>query len=348
MMHQFIEQASLPKRSKLRSRVKSVVPRLPDLFVIVLLAMSALPVLRWALIDAVWAGDPGACNAEAAGACWSFIREKIGFILFGFFQPSERWRPVLVILVLGGLLSASAIPRLWSRWLGYAWLGCLVVLPLVMAGGGWTRPVATNDWGGLPVTLMVSVASVLLAFPLAVALALARQSDMAIFRWMAVGYVEVLRAVPLIVVLYVAMLIVPMALPKGLLLDKLLRAEIGITVFTSAYLAEVVRAGLQTLPAGQALGLTRWQTQRLVILPQALRAVIPAIVNLAIGIMLNTSLLAVIGIYDVLNTAKASAADPNWLGFYTEAYLLVAAIYISISYGVSRYSRWLERYLRSH
>lgn len=175
---------------------------------------------------------------------------------------------------------------------------------------------------------------------------------MRILRLLAVTYIEVLRGVPMIVVLYVAMLIVPMALPAGALVDKLLRAQIGITLFASAYLAEIIRAGLQALPAAQsdaarALGLTYWQTARLIILPQALRAVIPAIVNLSVGILLNTSLLSVIGIYDLLNAAKSSATDPQWLGFYTEAYVLVAAIYFAFSFCASRYSLWLERHLRA-
>jgi general L-amino acid transport system permease protein len=159
-----------------------------------------------------------------------------------------------------------------------------------------------------------------------------------------------MRGVPMIVVLYVAMLILPLALPAGSLLDKLLRAQIGVTLFASAYLAEIIRAGLQALPSGQteaaaALGLSYWKIIRLVVLPQALRAVIPAIVNLSIGILLNTSLLATIGVYDLLNTARASAADPTWLGFYTEAYVFAAAIYFTISFISARYSLWLEHYL---
>lgn len=220
-----------------------------------------------------------------------------------------------------------------------------------MSGLGLDPPVSTNQWGGLPITIFISIAGLGFAFPVAIAMALARQSRMRFLQGLAVSYIELLRGVPMIVVLYVAMLIVPMATPAGALVDKLLRAQIGIALFTSAYLAEVIRAGLQALPSGQtdaasALGLTYWQTARLIILPQALRAVIPAIVNLSVGIMLNTSLLAVIGVYDLLNSAKASATDTLWLGYYTEAYVFAATLYFAISFATSRYSLWLERHLR--
>ncbi|MCY1228609.1 Inner membrane amino-acid ABC transporter permease protein YhdY [compost metagenome] len=236
------------------------------------------------------------------------------------------------------------------------WLGGLhaatVVIWLLMAGTAGMEPVSTNHWGGLPITLTVSIAGLAFAFPIALLLALARQSDMGIVRCLATAFIEVLRGVPMIAVLYVAMLIVPMALPSGAAIDKLLRAQIGVSLFFSAYLAEVIRAGLQVIPSGQkeaalSLGLSRIQMLRLVVLPQALTAVIPAIVNLSIGIVLNTSLLAVIGIYDLLNAAKTSATDPTWLGFYSEAYIFAALVYFAICFTGSRYSLWLERKLNS-
>ncbi len=314
-------------------------------------ALALVPFYRWAIADAVFHGDARACEADGAGACWAFLGEKLRFILFGFYPPEEHWRPALAVAALALLFVLSALPRFWSGRLLVVWAVTLPGLALLLKGGfGLLRPVATNDWGGLPLTLLVSTAGMAFAFPLALTMALARQSDMRILKALAIAYIETLRAVPMIVVLYVAMLIAPMALPSGLLVDKLLRAQIGVTIFASAYLAEVIRAGLVTIPRGQydagaALGLSSWRIQRLIVLPQALRVVIPAIVNLAIGLLLNTSLLAVIGIHDLLNTARASAADPNWLGYYTEAYLFVAVLYFGISHGVSRYSLWLERRL---
>jgi general L-amino acid transport system permease protein len=166
-------------------------------------------------------------------------------------------------------------------------------------------------------------------------------------RLLSVGFIELLRGTPMVAILYVAMLILPMALPEGLSMDKTLRAMIMVALFWTAYTAEVVRGGLQAIPPGQeeaasALGLGYWRTMHLIVLPQALRVVIPGLVNLAIGFLLATSLLTVIGIFDLLNAAKASATDPNWLGFYDEAYLVVALIYFIFGFGGSRYSQWLE------
>ncbi len=316
------------------------------------LAWIVVPLLRWAVVDSVWAGGAQACAADGAGACWAFIGAKLRFILFAFYPPVEQWRPALVLTGLVLLLAVSALPRFWSLRLIPVWLLFFAAAWALMAGVFGLPRVSTNQWGGLPITLAVSIAALALALPIALLMALARQSKMGVVRSLAIGYIELLRAVPMIAVLYVAMLILPMALPAGALIDKLLRAQIGVTLFTSAYLAEIIRAGLQAVPSGQdeaaaALGLGRIHRLRLVILPQALRAVIPAIVNLSVGILLNTSLLAVIGIYDLLNTARASATDPQWLGFYTEAYIFSAILYFAFSVIASRYSLWLEAYLRA-
>lgn len=309
------------------------------------------PAIHWLFIDSVWSGDAQACQADAAGACWAFIAAKLRFILFAFYPPALQWRPALVVVLITALLVVSVLPRFWSIRLVPIWLAAVILSWAILSGALTSAPVSTNNWGGLPITLFVSVVGLAFAFPIALLLALARQSRMGPLRVLAVSFIELLRGVPMIAVLYVAMLIVPMALPMGGLLDKLLRAQIGVTLFVSAYLAEVIRAGLQTIPPGQteaasALGLGYWKTLRLIVLPQALRAVIPAIVNLSIGIVLNTSLLSVIGIYDLLNAAKTSATDPQWLGFYTEAYVFAALVYFFICFLGSRYSIWLEKYLR--
>jgi general L-amino acid transport system permease protein len=188
--------------------------------------------------------------------------------------------------------------------------------------------------------------------PIAIGLALVRRSQLGGIRTLAVVYIELMRGTPMVAILYVAMLILPVAVPHGDLIDKNVCAILLVTLFWAAYLAEVVRGGLQAIPRGQeeaaaALGLGYWQTMRLVVLPQAFRIVLPGLVNQAIGFLLATSLLAVIGIQDLLNAGRAAATDPNWLGFYDEAYLFVAAIYFLACYGGSRYSRWLERYLRA-
>ncbi len=315
---------------------------------LLLLSQTLPPLFRWAVLDATFSGNAASCTRE--GACWAFVTAKLRFILFAFYPPALQWRPSLVILLLAAILTASALPRLWGRTLLIAWPLTILACWLLMQGAFTSTPVASNQWGGLPVTLFVWAVCFAAATPIAVLLALARRSTLGGLRTFTVLYIELMRGTPMVAILYVAMLILPMALPDALSLDKMLRAIVMITLFWAAYIAEVIRAGLQAIPSGQheaatALGLGYWRTQRLVILPQALRIVIPGMVNLAIGFLLATSLLAVIGIFDLLNAARASAADPQWLGFYNEAYLVVAVVYFVICFGASRYSRWLENKL---
>jgi len=316
---------------------------------LVVLAIIVPPIVRWALLDATWAGVPADCAARG-GACWAFIGNKLRFILFGFYPQDLHWRPALVVLLLLALVGASAWPPAWRTELLWAWPITIVLSVLLMTGAIGGPPVSSNQWGGLPITLLVWTVCFGIATPLAILLALARRSTMGGLRTLAVAYIEIMRATPMVAILYIAMLILPMALPEGLVLDKMYRAAIMITLFWAAYIAEVVRGGLQTVPPGQyeaatALGIGYWRSMQLVVLPQALRVVIPGMVNLAIGFLLATSLLAVIGVFDLLNAAKAAATDPQWLGFYDESYLFVAAIYFVLCLTGSRYSRWLEKRL---
>ena len=316
---------------------------------VALLVWVVPPLLRWTILDATWSGTSADCAARD-GACWAFVTAKFRFFLFAFYPPDLHWRPALVILLLLVLLAATAMPRFWRRELLFAWPAVIVACFTLMAGFPGTAQVSSNQWGGLPVTLLVWAVCFAASLPLAVLLALARRSDMAGLRLLSVGYIELMRGTPMVAILYVAMLILPMALPEGLSMDKTLRAMVMVALFWTAYTAEVVRGGLQVIPNGQeeaaaALGLGYWRTMQLIVLPQALRVVIPGLVNLAIGFLLATSLLAVIGIFDLLNAAKASATDPAWLGFYDDAYVIAAAIYFVFGYGGSRYSQWLERRL---
>ncbi len=313
------------------------------------LVFVAPPFLRWALVDATWAGTAQDCAANA-GACWAFIGNKLRFILFGFYPGELQWRPALVVVLLLGLVAASAWPAAWRRELLIAWPIVIGLCLLLMTGAIGGTAVSSNQWGGLPITLLVWTVCFAIATPLAVLLALARRSTMGGLRTLAITYIEVMRATPMVAILYIAMLILPMALPSEFVIDKMYRAAIMITLFWAAYIAEVVRGGLQTIPSGQyeaatALGIGYWRSMQLVILPQALRVVIPGMVNLAIGFLLATSLLAVIGVFDLLNAAKAAATDPQWLGFYDESYLFVASIYFVLCLTGSRYSQWLERRL---
>ncbi|PZU25494.1 MAG: amino acid ABC transporter permease [Shinella sp.] len=313
-----------------------------------LLGQIVLPLIRWAVLDATFTGTSDACARD--GACWAFVGAKLRFILFAFYPPEMQWRPLLVIVALAALLVASAVPRFWGWKLLAAWPASVAFCWLLLEGAFTATPIPSNQWGGLPVTLFVWAVCFAAATPIAVLLALGRRSRLGGLRTFSIAYIEAMRGTPMVGILYIAMLIVPMALPESLSVDKMLRAMIMITLFWSAYIAEVIRAGLQAIPRGQAeaataLGLSYWRVQQLIVLPQALRIVIPGMVNLAIGFLLATSLLAVIGIFDLLNAARASAADPVWLGFYNEAYLVVATVYFAICFGASRYSRWLEQRL---
>lgn len=316
-----------------------------------LLAWAVPPLLRWAIVDATWSGTAADCAARE-GACWTFVVAKLCFILFAFYPPDLHWRPLLVVALLIGLVVVTALPRFWRRELLVGWIAVLAVSWMLMAGWPAGRPVPSSQWGGLPITLLVWTVCFAAAMPIAILLALARRSKMGGLRTLAITYIELMRGTPMVAILYVAMLILPMALPEGQTMDKTYRAMVMITLFWAAYIAEVVRGGLQTIPPGQyeaatALGIGYWRSMQLVILPQALRVVIPGMVNLAIGFLLATSLLAVIGTFDLLNAAKASATDPQWLGFYDEAYLLAALIYFVLCFTGSRYSRWLETHLKA-
>src|SRR5215475_3037501 len=315
---------------------------------IYLLVVTIPPVIRWAVVDAIWQADSGrACRG--AGACWAFIVEKGRFILFGRFPYEEHWRPLFVVVVFVALILASCDRRLWGRRLAILWLAGLIVVGVLMRGGilgmSYVEP---ELWNGLPLTMILSVVGMIFAFPLAILLALGRRSRLPAVRAICVAYIELVRGVPLITVLFMASLMLPLFLPAGVTIDKVLRAQIAIILFAAAYLAEVVRGGLQAIPKGQveaadALGLSYWQMTGLIILPQALAMVIPPLVNSFIGAFKNTSLVLIIGLFDLLGTTNAALTDANWRGFYLEAYVFVAAIYWTFCFFMSRYSQMLER-----
>lgn len=327
-------------------------PRIRNLAVtVVAIAVATvvlLPFVRWAVVDARWSGTAYDCRAAGVGACWAFVGHKLPFILFGLYPPGERWRPALATIVIVALALATMVPRFWRRWLIPAWIMALALFLWLMGGGGPLTRVATPQWGGLPVTIMLTVIGLAAGLPIGIALALGRRSHLTLPRLTAMTIVEVVRGVPLVAVLYLSVLVVPLALSTGVAIDKLVLAQAGVAVFAGAYLAEAVRGGLQMVPsqrmnAARALGLTWWQSMRLVVLPEALRIVIPAFVSIAVGFFQDTSLIVIIGLFDLLNTARLAAQDPAWLGFHTEAYVFVGLVYFLGSALVSRYGLWLER-----
>jgi general L-amino acid transport system permease protein len=303
------------------------------------------------VIDAVWSGPASACG-EDKGACWAVLGEKGRFILFGRYQYEEQWRPLLFLLLFIGLVGVSTFRRLWGRPLAITWAVSLVAMAVLMWGGVLGLPfVSHENWGGLPLTVILAVTSGLFAFPLGIVLALGRRSRLPAIRAVSVGDIELWRGVPLILVLFMASVMFPLFMPPGVNFDKLLRTEVAYILFIAAYIAEVVRGGLQALPKGQyeaadALGLSYWQKTRLIVLPQALRLVIPGLVNTFIGLFKDTSLVITVGLFDLLTAAKTALNDPVWRAYYVEVFLFVALIYFCFCFFMSKYSQSLEADLR--
>jgi general L-amino acid transport system permease protein len=314
-----------------------------------LVVLAALvPFAQWALIDAVWRPDANACRA-AHGACWGFIVEKHRFILFGSYPYAEQWRAAIATVLLLALWAVSALRAFWRPWLAALWAAGFGLIGVLMWGGVLGLPYVENErWGGLILTLLLSTIGLAGAFPLSILLALGRRSQLPVIRTLSVVYIELIRGVPLISLLFMASVMLPLFLPGGLTIDKLARAQIALILFAAAYLAEVVRGGLQAIPRGQyeaaaAIGLGYWSAMGTVILPQALRIAVPPLVNTFIGFFKDTSLVLIIGLFDLLSTIKVALTDPQWTGFGVEAYVFAALVYFMFCYAMSRYSRRFER-----
>ena len=307
----------------------------------------------WAVLHATFAPDAAACRAHREGACWGVVAEKWRPILFGRYPFDAQWRAALAGLLLVLMTLVSAWPRVWRWWLAPLWLLVLLLAGWLMGGGalGLAR-VPTGQWGGLPLTIILAVLGVALAFPLGLLLALGRRSDWPVVRTLCASYIELVRGVPLISVLFMATFLLPLLWPLGAQPDVLLRVVVGLSLFIAAYLAEVIRGGLQAVPRGQidaarALGFGRWGVQRSIVLPQALRMVVPALTNNVLGAVKDTSLVTVVGLFELTGALSlALGGDPTWRPFYLEGYLFVAAIYWVMCFGLARYSLWLEGYLR--
>jgi general L-amino acid transport system permease protein len=326
----------------------SWVSTLFTLLLLYLLWKGVPPIIDWAFLDAVWRPDAKACR-EAEGACWGFIAEKHRFILFGTYPYEQHWRPGLASVILIGLWVFSAIRLFWKWWLLLVWLFGLFIIGGLMWGGAFGLPYVENErWGGLILTLLLSTFGVALAFPLSIVLALGRRSDMPVIRALCVGYIELIRGVPLISVLFMASVMLPLFLPSGVTIDKMVRAQLAIVMFAAAYLAEVIRGGLQAIPKGQydaahALALPYWRRTWLIILPQALRISVPPLVNTFIALFKDTSLVLIIGLFDLLSTIKISLTEPAWNGFGIEAYVFASLVYFAFCFAMSRYSKSFER-----
>ena len=310
------------------------------------------PMIRWAFIDSLWFSTGEECK-QIDGACWSIIPTNLRFILFGFYPYDQQWRPLVAMALLIALLFYSRNRDHWKKPLAYAWILGLSLMGLLMKGGLFgLSSVESSQWGGLPLTLLLSIFGLTAAYPLGILLALGRRSKMATVKTLSIIYIELIRGVPLISLLFMSSVVFPLFLPEGVNINNIIRAQVAIILFTAAYIAEVVRGGLQAIPRGQyeaaeSLGLNYYLSMRLIVLPQALKIVIPPSVQQLISAFKDTSLVVIIALFDVLKTTQTILSDPQWMGFSAEAYLFVALIYFLCCFFMSNYSRRLERELET-
>lgn len=313
------------------------------------------PLAGWAIFDAHWTATAAQCREARQGACWAFVGEKFWFAVFGLYPYELRWRPGLMLSLFAAMVALSMFRRFWSTRLIWGWVAASALMFALMNGTVFGFEVfgphtPTRLWGGLTVTVFIAVFGLATGYPLAILLALGRRSHMPVVKWFCVAVIECVRGVPLVTIIFMAAIMLPLFLPSGMTIDRLFRIQFAYTIFSAAYLAEVVRGGLQGLNRGQyeaaeSLGLNYAQKMRLVILPQALKMTIPAQVNTFIGLFKDTTLVVIVGIFDFFTTLRAALGDPNWMGFPNEAYVFAAFVYFVLCFGMSKYSQRLERVL---
>jgi len=306
------------------------------------------PLVQWLYIDATFAGSTREDCAANGGACWVFINAKMDMFMYGFYPADERWR---INLGLGlFVVFLIALRFIASNKIKFALFNIYMVIATILVIGGvlGLEFVPTEKWGGLMLSIVVAATGIILSFPIGIIVALGRQSELPIIRSICVTYVEFIRGVPLITILFMSSIILPLFFPEGITFDKLLRALIGIVLFQAAYVAEVIRGGLQSIPKGQyeaadAVGLSYWQKMGLVILPQALKVAIPNLVGVFISLLQDTTLVLIIGLFDLLAMVRITSADSNWLGMETEGYVFVTFVFWFFCYIMSIYSDRLEK-----
>jgi general L-amino acid transport system permease protein len=323
------------------------------------------PILRWAFIDAVWSGpDRSVCATLSqggiqpegwSGACWAFVNAKFAQFMYGRYPVFERWRVDLTAVMFVALLVPLLIPRIpYKLWNAIAFFGVFPIVAFFLLVGGWfgLTHVSTTLWGGLLVTMVLSFVGITISLPLGILLALGRRSKMPVIKMICVIFIETVRGVPLVTVLFMASVMLPLFMPAGMTFDRFLRALIGVALFASAYMAEVIRGGLQAIPKGQyegasSLGLGYWQSMGLIVMPQAIKLVIPGIVNTFIGLFKDTSLVYIIGMFDLLGIVRQNFADANWVSPQTpmSGLLFAGFVFWIFCFGMSRYSIYMERRL---
>lgn len=314
------------------------------------------PLFDWLATGASFGGtDRAACVGD--GACWTFIRIRLPILVFGLYPPDERWRVVLAFVLLVGF--SIPVLRETTRHRAACVLGLLFVLPLIAGGllvGGFAglAPVDTNLWGGLMLDVLIAFVTVAGSLPLGVLLAFGRRSRLSVIRTLSVCFIELWRGVPLLTVLFMAAVMLPLFLPHGVTVDRLVRALVALVLFNGAYMAEVIRGGLQGVEPGQeeaatSLGLSWLHTQAFVVLPQAMKVAVPGIINTVVDLFKDTTLVTIVGLSDLLGAVNQALKDPAWLGFAKEGYVFSAVVFFACCFAMSAYGRNVERRLqRSH
>ena len=352
--------------SWLRKNLFASVPdTLLTILALLLIAWFLPPLIRWAFVDAVWNGsDRTVCATIVqggiqpdgwSGACWAFVNAKFAQFMYGRYTLAERWRVDLVAVMFVLLLVPLLMPRAPYKIVNaILFFGVLPVVAFFLLVGGWfgLRYVPTSEWGGLLVTMVLSFVGIAVSLPFGIVLALGRRSRMPAVKLLCVIFIETVRGVPLVTVLFMASVMLPLFLPAGTSFDRLMRALVGVALFASAYMAEVVRGGLQAIPKGQyegaeSLGLGYWPMMGLIVLPQALKLVIPGIVNTFIGLFKDTSLVYIIGMFDLLGIVRQNFTDANWASAQTpmSGLLFAGFVFWIFCFGMSRYSMYMERRL---
>ncbi len=313
---------------------------------IALLLWIIPPFIQWAYIDANFTGSTRE-DCSGSGACWVFIKMKLDMFMYGFYPASEVWRLKTALALF--LLVIAAFMYLKNNKLIFLVFGLYMIVAYILVSGGYfgLETVPTNKWGGLMLTIVVATVGIVFSFPIGIIIAFGRASNLPVIRSICVTYVEFIRGVPLITILFMSSIILPLFFPEGMTFDKLLRALIGITLFQAAYVAEIIRGGLQSIPRGQyeaadAQGFSYWQKMLLIILPQALKVAIPNLVGAFISLLQDTTLVLIIGLFDLLAMVRVASADSSWIGMETEGYVFVTFIFWAFCYFMSLYSKKLE------
>ena len=322
------------------------------LFTLFILIKSIPPLLNWFILDANFVGNTKEdCTGD--GACWVFIKVWFNRFMYGLYPDAEQWRINTAFLILFAIVGVSFFVS--AKLKKYFILFLIFIYPflgieLISGGGFGLKYVETAAWGGLSLTFIISAFAILFCFPIGVFLALGRRSSLPAIRYISIGFIELWRGVPLITVLFMSAVMFPMFLPDGTFIDKLIRVLIAITLFEAAYMAEVVRGGLQALPKGQyeaakSLGMGYWRMNALIILPQALKLVIPGIANTLLALVKDTPLIFVVGLMELAGMIGLAKTNPKWLGMAMEGYVFAGLVFWIICYAMSRYSQNLEKKL---